>query len=55
MLEKTGEIKPGQTPDTEQKLPEKTAAVKGDKSVIEEQTKQLDNDVTHRLSNAAAK
>jgi len=55
MLEKTGEIKPGETPDTESKLTTKQAAAKGDPTVIQEQTKKLDDDVTHRLSDAASK
>jgi hypothetical protein len=52
MIEKTGEVKPGTTPDTESKLgKEKTA---GDPSVIE-QTKKLDDDATKRLADAASK
>lgn len=54
MFEKTGEITPGKTPDTEEKLKEKQAS-KSDKSVIQEDTKKLDDDVTHRLSDAASK
>lgn len=54
-MEKNAEIKPGTTPDTESKLKEKQAADKGDPSVIKEQTEKLDDDATHRLSDAASK
>ena len=53
-MEKTGEIKPGTTPDTELKLTEKTADAKGDQSVVEK-TEKLDDDTTHRLADAASR
>lgn len=51
MMEKTGEVRPGKTPDTEQKLQGEKTAQAGST----QQTKQLDDDVTKRLSDAASK
>jgi hypothetical protein len=53
MKEKTGEVKPGVTPDTEEKVKEKTAGA--DPSVLHDQTERLDDDVTKRLADAASK
>lgn len=53
-MEKNAEIRPGQTPDTEQRLQEKQAS-QSDAKTRREQTEKLDDDVTHRLSNAASK
>ena len=49
-MEKQAVIKPGVTPDTDHRLPvgEKTASTA-------DQTKQLDDDSTKRLADAAAK
>lgn len=49
MMEKHGAIRPGSTPDVERKLGKEKQS--GDKA----QTRALDDDVTKRLSDAAAK
>lgn len=52
MMDKTGEIRPGNTPDIEKKLPPVKAASAAEKK---EQTKALDDDATGRLAKAASK
>jgi len=48
-MEKQGVVKPGKTPDTENKVPE------GEKQgSTEARTRQLDDDLTHRLADKAA-
>lgn len=56
-MEKRAEIKPGETPDTELRLDrhEKRAQASPSSSVLQEQVRRLDDDVTHRLADAAAK
>lgn len=54
MKVKTGEVKPGTTPDTERKVKEKTAGADADPSVVRRQAVQLDDDVTKRLADAAS-
>ncbi len=52
MMDKTGEIRAGTTPDTEKRLPQPKAASAADPK---EQAKTLDDDVTGRLAKAASK
>ena len=51
-MEKTGDIKPGRTPDIEDRL-EKPVEKQADADK-QEQTRQLDDDVTKRLADAAS-
>lgn len=55
-MEKHAAIKPGETPDTEQRLgrSEKQAQAAAG-SVLQEQVRKLDDDATHRLADAVAK
>jgi len=54
MIEKTGEIKPGQTPDTEGKLaPDGVKAAAANPQAEREMTERLDDDPLKRLSEAA--
>lgn len=54
-MEKSADIKPEHTPDTEHRLGnrEKQAQATGG-SVLQDQVRRLDDDVTHRLADAAA-
>jgi hypothetical protein len=55
-MEKTGEIKPGRTPDTEGRLAARAnQKVAGDMRRIRSQIGELDNDITKRLAQQAAK
>lgn len=49
-MEKTGEIKPGKTPDTEHRLPPEGEK----KASVARQTEELDDDVTRRLADKAS-
>lgn len=52
MMEKTGDIREGNTPDIENKLPKDKKASTG---TAKEAVKKLDDDPMHRLANAANK
>jgi len=52
-IEKTGDIKPDNTPDTEGRLAE-AAEKRGTDEQRKDQSRKLDDDVTKRLSDAAS-